>query len=93
VFVLQYITRPRGITSTIAIAIDPRHIYNLIYEGAKKMVGMAMVGMAMLGWIMLGGIMERWTMEGGLVGVMDGGHEWGLGRGILYCDLLLEFEM
>ena len=87
-FVLLYITRPRGITSNIAIAIGPRHIYNVIYEGAKKMVGRAM-----LGWIILGGIMERWTMEGGLVGVMDGGHEWGLGRGILYCDLLLKFEM
>ena len=35
-FVLLYITRPRGITSTIAIAIGPRHIYNVIYEGAKK---------------------------------------------------------
>ena len=34
-FVLLYITRPRGITSTIAIAIDTRHIYNVIYEGAK----------------------------------------------------------
>jgi len=36
VFVLLYITRPRGITSTIAIAIGPRHVYNVIYEGAKN---------------------------------------------------------
>jgi len=24
-----------GITSTIAIAIGPRHVYNVIYKGAK----------------------------------------------------------
>ena len=26
----------RHITSTIAIAIGPRHVYNVIHEGAKK---------------------------------------------------------
>ena len=31
-FVLLYIARPRGITSTIAIAIGPRHVY----KGAKN---------------------------------------------------------
>ena len=28
--------RLRGITSTIAIAIGPRHLYNVIYKGAKN---------------------------------------------------------
>ena len=27
-----------GITSTIAIAIDPRHVYNVIYKGAKNKI-------------------------------------------------------
>ena len=31
-FVLLYITRPRGITSTIG----PRHVYNVMYKGAKN---------------------------------------------------------
>ena len=39
-FVLLYITRLLGITSTIAIAIGPRHVYTVIYKGAKnKIVG------------------------------------------------------
>ena len=38
-FVLLYITRPRDITSTImAIAIDTRHVYNVINEGAKNKI-------------------------------------------------------
>ena len=37
-FVLLYITLPRGITSTIAIAIGPRHVYNEIYNGAKNKI-------------------------------------------------------
>jgi len=36
-FVLLYITRPRGITSTITIAIGPRHVYN-VYEGSKNKI-------------------------------------------------------
>ena len=35
-FVLLYITRPRGITSTIAIAIGIRVVYNIVYKGDKK---------------------------------------------------------
>ena len=31
--------RLRGITSTIAIAIGLRHVYNVIYEGAKNKIG------------------------------------------------------
>ena len=30
--------RPRGIISTIAIVIGPRHVYNVIYEGAKNKI-------------------------------------------------------
>ena len=37
-FVLLYIIRPRGNTSTIAIAISPRPVYNVIYEGAKHKI-------------------------------------------------------
>ena len=37
-FVLLYITRTRGITSTLAIAIGPRHVYNIIYKGAKNKI-------------------------------------------------------
>jgi len=33
-FVLLYLTRPLGIASTIAIG--PRHVYNVIYKGAKN---------------------------------------------------------
>ena len=38
-FVLLYITRPRGMTSTIAIAIDLRVVYNVVYEGDKNKSG------------------------------------------------------
>jgi len=38
VFVLLYITRTRGITSIIAIAIGPQHVYNIIYKGAKNKI-------------------------------------------------------
>ena len=34
--VLLYITRPRGITSTIAIAIGLRVVYNVVYTGDKN---------------------------------------------------------
>ena len=37
-FVLLYTTQPRGITSTIAIAIGPSHVYNVIYKGAKNKI-------------------------------------------------------
>ena len=37
-FLLLYIIRPRGNTSTIAIAISPRPVYNVIYEGAKHKI-------------------------------------------------------
>jgi len=33
----------RGITSTIAIAVGPRHVYNVIYKGAKNKI-VTMVG-------------------------------------------------
>ena len=29
----------RGVTSTIAKAIGPRHVYNVTYEGAKNDIG------------------------------------------------------
>ena len=46
-FVLLYITRPRGITSTIAIAIGPRHVYNVVYKAAKnKIVGQKTISVA-----------------------------------------------
>ena len=32
-FVLLYITRPRGVTSTIAKAIGLRVVYNIVYKG------------------------------------------------------------
>jgi len=35
-FVLLYITRPRGITSTIAIAIGIRVVYSVVYKGDKN---------------------------------------------------------
>jgi len=38
-FVLLYIiTRPRGITSTIAIAIDVRVVYSVVYKGDKNKI-------------------------------------------------------
>jgi len=37
-FVLLYITWPRGITSTIAIAIGPRHVLKGIDKGAKNKI-------------------------------------------------------
>jgi len=37
-FVLLYIAWPRGITSTIAIAIVPRYVYIVIDEGAKNKI-------------------------------------------------------
>ena len=37
-FVLLYITRSRGITSTIAIAIGPRHVLKGIDKGAKNKI-------------------------------------------------------
>ena len=46
-FVLLYITRPGGITSTIAIAIGPRHVYNVVYKAAKnKIVGQKTISVA-----------------------------------------------
>ena len=33
---LLYITRPLGITSTIAIAIGLRVVYNVVYKGDKN---------------------------------------------------------
>ena len=38
VFVLFSITRPRGITTTITIAIGPSHVYNVIYKAAKNKI-------------------------------------------------------
>jgi len=35
-FVLLYITRPRGIASTIAIAIGLRVVYDVVYKGDKN---------------------------------------------------------
>ena len=35
-FVLLYITRPRGITSTIAIATGIRVVYSVVYKGDKN---------------------------------------------------------
>ena len=37
-FVLLYITRPRGITSTIAIAIGLRVVYSVVYKGDKNKI-------------------------------------------------------
>ena len=34
--VLLYITRPRGITATIAIVIGLRVVYNVVYKGDKN---------------------------------------------------------
>ena len=35
-FVLLYITQPKGITSTIAMAIGLRVVYNVVYKGDKN---------------------------------------------------------
>jgi len=35
---ILYITRPRGITSTIAIAIGLRDVYNVVHKGDTKIV-------------------------------------------------------
>ena len=37
-FVLLYITRPRGISSTIAIAIGLRVVYSVVYKGDKNKI-------------------------------------------------------
>ena len=37
-FVLLYITRPRGITLTIVRPVGPRHVYNVIYKGDKSKI-------------------------------------------------------
>ena len=37
-FALLYINRPRGITLTPAIAIGPRHVYNVIYKGGNNKI-------------------------------------------------------
>ena len=74
-FVSLYITRPRGITSTKknkAIAVGPRHVYNVIYKDAKNKI--VVQKKTKVSFFVCFKVLTV-SYAGGMVG----GHEMGLG--------------